>query len=148
MTTTELILWGITITIVVTMLARSWGIFLDGCKWWLRPNYLLIIRLPIFLSALFCIAAGVELVYDINLRAWFVNLPNGHSGFRWWVIFFTPVVLTISGLGFVVPLLGYFLLVPKIFQTKKYGIAAKLFLSGLVTLGIPVLGYNITNFLT
>ncbi|MGA2136213.1 MAG: hypothetical protein ABSH50_28315, partial [Bryobacteraceae bacterium] len=108
----HVLLWLVTLVTVAVMIGRSLPATLKGCRWWLHPAPSLIVRLPVFLSALFVTATGIALVYNVNSWAWFSVEPSGQIYFRAWVLLLTPFVLSLAGLGFAVPLLGYFVVVP------------------------------------
>jgi hypothetical protein len=145
MSAIEIILWGVTAIIVLAMLGQTSDIAVNGIRFWLRPSAWLILRVPILLLAILCIFGGIELVYDINARVWFSEMENGHIGFRWWMLFFTPIVLTISSLGFTVPYLAFFLLIPHLQHSERLGFVARSLLSSLVVLVVPVLVYAVTS---
>jgi hypothetical protein len=145
MSTIEIILWVVTAIIVLTMLGQTMGIAVKGIQFWLYPSAWLILRVPIMLLAILCMFGGIELVYDINARAWFSEMANGHLGFRWWLLLFTPIVLTISSLGFTVPYLAFFLLIPHLQHSEGLGFVARSLLSSLVVLVVPVLVYAVTS---
>lgn len=144
MSTIEIILWIVTAIIVLTMLGQTIDIAVNGIRFWLYPSAWLILRVPILLLAILCIFGGIELVYDINLRAWFPEMANGHQAFRWVLLLFTPIVLAISSLGFTVPYLAFFLLIPHLQNSERFGPVARSLLSALVVLAIPVVVYAIT----
>jgi hypothetical protein len=143
----EVILWVVTAIIVLTMIGRTLHIAVAGIRFWLRPNMWLLLRIPVFLVAVWCILAGIELVYDINLAAWFSQTPisqtESHIEFRWWVLLFTPIVLSIASLGFTAPYLAYFLLIPHLQQSERFDRWTRLLLSALVALAVPVLVYSV-----
>ena len=134
----EILLCIVTAVIVLTMLSRSRGIAVSGVKFWLRPNAWLLIRGPIFLLAIWCVFGGIELVYDINARAWFSESNSG-IGFRWWMLLLTPLVLSIASLGFTVPYLAYFLLIPSLQSSDRFNPAVRFLLSACIALAIPCL---------
>ena len=87
MSTVEIALSVLTGVTVLVMLNRTWDIAVSGVRFWLRPGLSLLIRAPIFLLAIACIAGGIELVYDINAR---VCLPRetADPGFVGWLLIF------------------------------------------------------------
>lgn len=139
MSTNEIILWVVTAIIVVTMLSRSLPVAVSGVRFWLRPGAWLLVRGPIFLLAIWCTFGGIELVYDINTRAWFAD----GGGFRWWMLLLTPIVLSIASLGFTIPFLAYFLVIPNLQHSERFGPIARALLSALVVFSVPVLIYAV-----
>lgn len=144
MSTIEIILWVVTAIVVLLMLSQTIDIAVNGVRFWLHPNAWLILRVPILLLAILCMFGGIELVYDINARSWFSEMANGHLGFRWWLLLFAPIVLTISSLGFTVPYLAFFLLIPHLQNSERFGPVARSLLSALVVLAVPALVYAVT----
>jgi len=147
----EIILWVVTAIIVLTMIGRTLHIAVAGIRFWFLPNIWLLLRIPVFLVAVWCIFAGVELVYDISLAAWFSQTPisqtDSHIRFRLWMLLFTPVVLSVASLGFTVPYLAYFLLIPYLQKSERFDRWTRLFLSALVALAVPVLVYSVMHVL-
>ena len=142
MSTIEVILWIVTAIIVLTMIGRTLDIAVTGIRFWLRPNVWLLLRIPIFVVAVWCIVGGIELVYDINLMAWFSQTETG-TGFRWWMLLLTPIVLSVASLGFTVPYLAYFLLIPHLQHSERFGPVARVLLSALVAFAVPALVYAV-----
>lgn len=146
MGTIEILLWLITAITIAVMFERTSNIAISGVKFWLHPSPWLILRIPIFLIALVCIFGGIELVYDINARAWFSESSNG-VGFRWWMLLFMPIVLSVASLGFTIPYLAYFMIIPNLQQSKRFNFATRSVLSAFLILGIPSLIYAVMYLL-
>jgi len=142
MSTVEIALWAIAVVTVLAMINRTWDIAVSGIQFWLRRSVSLLLRLPIFLLAIACIVGGIELVYDINARAWFAETDSG-SEFRWWLLILTPLVLSVASLGFSVPYLAYFFLVPHLQRNPQFHAAARTLLSALVIITVPMVVYAI-----
>lgn len=144
---TQTFLYAFTFFIVAVLLAKYGRMVVGGCKWWLRPTLWLIVRLPVFLVALYCVFASIELVYNLSILAWLHSTEYGYTGFRWWAIPFTPAILAFASLGFLIPLLGYFWLVPAVVENGKLALPLRLSLATLIVVGIPVLIYGVTALL-
>ena len=142
MSTIDIALWVVTAIIVLTMLGGTLDIAVAGVRFWLRPSASLVVRVPIFLVAVWCILGGVELVYDINARAWFSQDEDG-LGFRLWMLLLTPLILSIASLGFTVPYLAYFLVVPHLQHSNRFGPVVRSLLSALIVAAVPVLVYAV-----
>jgi hypothetical protein len=85
-----------------------------------------------FLIALIVTVAGIPIVYNVNSWAWFAVEPSGQIYFRAWVLLVSPLVLSVAALGFAVPLLGYFVLIPAICCGKQSSLLVRFMLSTLV----------------
>ena len=142
MSTSEIVLWVVTGFIVITMISRTLPIAVAGIRFWLRPNAWLVLRGPVFLVAVWCVIGGIELTYDINLRAWFSASASGGE-FRWWMLLLTPLVLSIASLGFTVPYLAYFFVIPHLQHSKRFGSVERSLLSALVAFAVPALIYAV-----
>ena len=139
MTTPELVVWGATTVIVITMVSRSWDLAKEGLRWWLRPSITLLFRIPGFLLGVWAIFGGIELVYNFNAWAWFPTDSAGHLGFRWWLLILTPVVLTVASLGFTIPYLCYLVLIPHIERREQLAPLARHALVTFLAIAVPAI---------
>lgn len=136
-------LWIITAIIVITLSLRNFRESLSGVAFWLRPSPWLLIRLPVFLVACWCIYGGILLVWDLNLIMWFSRDGNT-LGFRWWLLILTPIVLSLAGLGFAIPYAGYLFFIPYLQKSVRLSPAVRLLLSTAVAVAIPLLIWFVT----
>ena len=143
----EIILWVVTIVIAGGLLLKNLDVFIDSCKWWLQVSPSLFVRLPIFVLAIWCLFGGIELVYNLNLVAWFTTSTPGHLAFRWWLLLLFPIVLAVAGLGFGVPLVVYFYAIPRLYRTGALQPVVRVVLSGILALSVPALMYFVQSIL-
>ena len=59
------------------------------------------------------------------------------------MLILTPFVLSIASLGFTVPYLAFFWLVPHLQQSERFGPIARSILSALVVFAVPALIYAV-----
>lgn len=147
MTTPELVIWGATAVIVITMVNRSWNLAKEGLRWWLRPSITLLLRVPGLLLGVWAILGGIELVYNFNAWAWFSMDNTGHLSFRWWLLMLTPVVLSITSLGFTIPYLSYFVLIPRIERQWQLAPAARYALVTVLVILVPAIIFAVEEAL-
>jgi hypothetical protein len=125
---------------VIFLTAATWADILAGFRWWLRMSAGLIIRIPGLLLALFCCVVGVLFTYNVNLwmmSTIFFTREAGQLYFRFWALFFlplAPVALLLTSAGFSIPLMSFFVWIPRLNLEPTLRTAARVAISILVAL--------------